>query len=327
MNIRRALKTVVTCLFASALLLLQGCSKNAADIIEVSEKSDVPLVVSTIFPGYDFAGQVGGEKVMVYQLLKPGAESHTYEPTPQDMLLIEKCDVFIYPGGESDSWMSDILENSENDGRKIISMMDEVTPVEEEESEGMHEGGVLSYLFEEEEEEMDEHVWCSPANAALISKAVKDALKEVAPQYADIYEENFKVYEEKLTQLDEAYRQCVAGAKRKEIVVADRFPFRYLCDEYGLSYYAAYPGCSEDAEVTADTVITLCNVVNEKKIPVVFTIEFSSGKIADCVCECTNAKKLTLNSAHNVSNDDIKKGVSYISIMEDNLKNLREALY
>lgn len=310
------------------LSLLAGCKVNTDSVIEEAKRKDVPLVVSTIFPGYDFAKEVAKDKAVVYQLLKPGAESHTYEPTPQDMILIRDCDIFIYAGGESDTWLSDILEDNSNPDRIIISMMDEVNAVEEEEKEGMREGGVLAeYLGEEEEEEFDEHVWTSPLNAAKISEKICESLCALNPSAEELYRDNCEDYLGRLSALNEKYKKVREEAKRNVIVVADRFPFRYLCDEYNLDYCAAYPGCSEDAEVTADTVITLCDVVNKQQIPVVFSIEFSGGKIANSVCECTNAKRLTLHSAHNVSYEDIKRGVSYISIMEDNLSALQEALY
>lgn len=310
----------------AACMIFTACSGRSESVTQEAKRKDIPLVVSTIFPGYDFAKEVGGDKAVVYQLLKPGAESHTYEPTPQDMILIRQCDIFIYAGGESDTWLSDIIEDNSNPDRIIISMMDETETVEEEETEGMREGGVLAELFEEEEEEPDEHVWTSPENAVKISKKICETICEKKPEYSEYYSSNYDDYSDRLSRLDEQFREVIDNSARKVIVVADRFPFRYLCDAYGLEYYAAYPGCSEDAEVTAQTVVTLCNVVKEQDIPVIFTIEFSGGKIANSICECTNARVLTLHSAHNVSAEDIKNGVSYISIMERNILALKEAL-
>lgn len=315
-------------LTVSVSLFLSGCGNSVEDKISASQGRNVPLVVSTIFPGYDFSREVGGDKVEAYKLLKPGAESHTYEPTPQDMVLINKCDIFIYAGGESDTWIDEILADNTNPDRIVISMMDCVSAVTEEESEGMHEGGLLAELMEEEEEEeYDEHVWTSLSNAALISEEICKALCEKSPENASLYQENLDNYRAELLNLDKQYLQMIEGAKRKVIVVGDRFPFRYLCDDYNLEYYAAFPGCAENAEVTADTLITLCDKVNEENIPVVFSIEFSAGKIADSICECTNARRMTLHSAHNVSSDEEKAGTTYLSIMENNLLSLKEALY
>lgn len=317
----------------SALVILSsfvlgGCSQSNVSAIGEAEEKNVPLVVSTIFPGYDFAREVGKNRIVDYQLLKPGAESHTYEPTPQDMILIRECDVFIYAGGESDTWMEDILADESKPDRIVISMMDCVKAVTEEESEGMREGGVLAGLLgEEEEEELDEHVWTSPVNAGIISEKLCDALCVSSPENASFYRDNTEDFQKRLSDIDERYRKMVSDASRNVIVVGDRFPFRYLCDEYGLTYYAAFPGCAEDAEVTADSLVKLCDIVQTEKIPVVFNIEFSSGKIADSICECTGATGRELHSAHNISAYDLKQGVTYLDILERNLETLKEALY
>ncbi len=280
-------------------------------------------VVSTIFPGYDIARQIASDKAEVIQLLPFGAESHTYEPTPRDMMLIRDCDVFIYAGGESDTWIEEILSEEGNPDRVVVSMMDCVSVLDEEEKEGMHEGGILSGLFEEEEEaEADEHTWTSPANAIKITQSVCDALCSVSPANAGIFRQNCDNYTARLSRLDERYREELAKCPNNLIVVADRFPFRYLCEEYGLDYRAAYPGCADNAEVTADSMIVLCDTVRDNGIPVVFSIEFSGGKIADAICEATGAKRATLHSCHNVSDDS----ETYMDIMEQNLDNLVEAL-
>ncbi len=309
---------------AAALLLMPFlCSCDDASTL-MREDNEYPLVVSTIFPGYDFARNIGDEKAGVIQLLPLGAESHTYEPTPQDMMLVKKCDVFIYAGGESDTWIEEILSEDDAQGRVVVSMTEVSDTLVEEEKEGMHEGGVLSDLFgeDEEEEETDEHTWTSPKNAVRICDAICDALCEVSPENAGYYKDNCGKYTGQLKKLDERFSDTVSKCPRKCIVVADRFPFRYLVNDYGLDYRAAFPGCADNAEVAADSIVTMCDYVKDNNIPVIFTIEFSSGKIADCVAEVTGAKILTLHSCHNVSSTDEK----YIDIMERNLINLSEAL-
>lgn len=311
---------------AAALLMMMsicGCaSSDAKSEAAISADEDIPVVVSTIFPGYDLARNIGGDKAVVIQLLAPGAESHTYEPTPQDMLLIRQCDVFIYAGGESDTWIEDILSDDDAPSRIVVSMLDACEALEEEEIEGMHEGGILSELFSEEEEEYDEHTWTSPVNAMKICDAICDAMCEASGANTGYFRENRDAYNERLKDLDNRYRDSISKIPSRKIVVADRFPFRYLCEEYGIEYRAAFPGCSDNAEIIPESLITLCDYVEANEIPVVFTIEFSSGKIADSVCEVTGAKKMLLHSCHNVS--DMSE--SYIDIMNSNLENLLEAM-
>lgn len=314
--------------FMVALLVSLSCVGCSYNDKPKQPSKDKLSIVTTIFPAYDFAVNMASEKADVIQLLKPGAESHTFEPTPQDMAAIKNCDIFIYAGGNSDTWLQDILDSLDSKEVKVISMLDCVSALDEEQVEGMQgEGGVLSYLLEEEEEEEeDEHVWTSPKNAVLICEKIQEALCEVDSPNADYYKSAGEVYIKSLKELDEQYEKKLALCPNKTIVVADRFPFRYLVSEYGIDYYAAFPGCSEDAEVTASTIITLCNKVKEEKIGTVFVIEFSNEKIADCICEVTNAKIGHLNSCHNISAEQKSSGASYISIMEDNLNELVNAL-
>lgn len=338
-------------LFIAALSVLSicfcGCANTDATehFSSLTTPSGKITVVATIFPAYDFARNVGGDKCEVYQLLKPGAESHSYEPTPQDIVLIKNCDVFIYAGGESDSWIETLMDSVDMSGKHVISMLDEVDALDEEEKEGMREGGLLSEYIggehhhhhheegEEEEEhhheeevELDEHVWTSPRNAIRITEAVCECLSDADNADAESYRKNADDYVNRLCQLDDAYKEVISTANRNTIVVADRFPFRYLCEEYGLDYYGAFPGCSEDAEITASSLKFLADTVAKENIPVVFNIEFSNEKIADCICEMTDAKKCLLHSCHNVSQKDMDAGKDYISIMYDNLSVLKEAL-
>ncbi len=305
---------------AAALLLtvaICGCNR----VYETSDEKG-PVVVSTIFPGYDFARSIGKDRAKVIQLLRPGAESHTYEPTPQDMMLIRKCDVFIYAGGESDTWLDEILSDDDAPQRIVVSMTDSCRTLEEEEVTGMHEGGILSEFFSEEEEETDEHTWTSPVNAMAISDAICDAMCRACPENENYYRQNCKEYDAKLYELDQRYRSALSKCPDRRIVVADRFPFRYMCEEYDIEYRAAFPGCSDNAEVIADSLVTLCDYTRKNHIPAVFSIEFSSGKIADSVCEATGAKRMLLHSCHNVSDTN----ETYIDIMNRNLDNLLEAM-
>lgn len=302
----------------AASLLLAACN-NAAP----SEDTGRINVVTTIYPPADFASQVGGEYVNVNQLLKPGAESHTYEPTPKDILAIQNCDLFIYVGGESDAWIDDILSSIDTSKVHTLKMIDAVDVLAEELVDGMEEE---SEEGEGEEEELDEHVWTCVNNAALITDEICEQLVLIDPEHEAYYKQNCDSYTEQLMALDKEYRDVVSSAKRTEIIVADRFPFRYMAHEYGLSYYAAFPGCSADSEPSARTLSFLIDKAQEDNIPVVFHIEFSSEKIADSVVEVCGAKKSLLHSCHNLSQDEWESGADYISIMTQNLKNLEEAL-
>ncbi|MDR2375004.1 MAG: zinc ABC transporter substrate-binding protein [Treponema sp.] len=466
-------------------------------------------VVTTIFPPYDFVRAIAGDKAAITMLLPPGAESHSFEPTPQDIIKVQNCDVFIYVGGESDAWVEMILESMDTSRMQIITLMDCVEVVEEVIVEGMqdeeghdhshsHEeddftledvkdrsltdwvgdwqsvyphlldgtldpvmehkaedgtktareyfeqyktaymtdvdrititgdsitfyrngvpamasyvyrgtgitdvddgslwvrykfealgtppDGAPKYLMfsdhlhaparsehfhvyasnksfdelmedtnpvnyptyysasltkdeivaemigheeEEEEAEYDEHVWTSPRNAKLIVQKIADVLKQRDAANAAEYERNTAAYLAKLTELDASFQALVEGARRKTLVFGDRFPFRYFADAYGLSYFAAFPGCSTETEASAATIAFLINKVRAERIPVVFHIELSNERIADTICEETGARKLLLHAVHNVSKRDFDQGANYYDLMSRNVQNLREALY
>jgi zinc transport system substrate-binding protein len=280
-------------------------------------------VVSTIFPPYDFVRAIAGDRVNLTMLLPPGAESHSFEPTPQDIIRVQNSDIFIFVGGESDAWVEGILDSMDTSGMEIVTFMDCVEVVEEEIVEGMQEE-------EEEEEEgaeYDEHVWTSPRNAKLITQKIADVLKQRDPANAAEYERNTAAYLAKLTELDASFQKVIDGAKRKTMVFGDRFPFRYFADAYGLSYFAAFPGCSTETEASAATIAFLINKIRAEGIPVIFHIELSNEKIADVICEETGAKKLLLHAVHNVSKRDFERGANYYDLMSQNVKNLQEALY
>jgi zinc transport system substrate-binding protein len=258
-------------------------------------------------------------------LLPPGSESHSFEPSPKDIITIQNSDIFIYVGGESDGWIDRILESMNTDNMKILAMIDTVEAVEEEIVEGMEDD-------DDEGEEIaeaayDEHVWTSPQNVLLIVQAITDLLCEADPSNADFYQQNAAAYSEELELLDAAFDELVSGAKRNTIVFADRFPFRYFADAYGLSYFAAFPGCSTETEPSAATVAFLIDKIRAEQIPVVFHIELSNERMANTISDETGAKKLLLHSCHNITKRDFDSGLSYLEIMKTNVANLREALY
>ena len=324
---KKVLKVMIVAIMVFGIVGLTGCNKN--------NKNNKLTIISTSFPGYDFARAItkDNDNVEVKMLLKPGAEMHDFEPTPQDIKNIKNSDIFIYVGGDSDEWIEDVLDDIDTDKTKIIKLMDLVNIVEEEHVEGMEEHHHDEDDEEHEEEheheeeiEYDEHVWTSPINAITITNKLKDEVVKIDNENKELYEKNASNYVNELTNIDNEIKDIVKNGKRKEIIFGDRFPLRYFVDEYGLSYYAAFPGCSEQTEASAKTISFLINKVKEDKIPVVFHIELSSGKIANAIAKETGAKVLELKTAHNISQKDFDAGVTYVDIMKDNIKVLKEAL-
>jgi zinc transport system substrate-binding protein len=314
------LKRTFLLLITAAVILygVSGCKpKKTAATRSANGKINVTV---TVFPPYDFVRQIAGDKVNLNLLLPPGAESHSFEPSPRDIITVQNSDIFIYVGGESDAWVNRILESMNTDNMKILAMIETVEAVEEEVVEGMEEEG------EEEEAAYDEHVWTSPGNAMLIVNAITELICEIDPANADFYRGNSIDYINKLAEVDNAFWEVIATAKRNTIVFADRFPFRYFADAYGLKYYAAFPGCSTETEPSAATVAFLINKIKAEKIPVVFHIELSNERMADAISGETTAKKLLLHACHNVSKRDFDAGLGYLDFMRKNVENLREAL-
>ena len=314
------------------LLLLSGCASPGT---AGSEDSGKIRAVATIFPQYDFLRQIGGDHLELTMLLKPGAESHSSEPTPADMITVSQSDLFVYVGGDSDAWVETILESVDVSEKEIVTLMDCVETVAEEDVEGMETHGHAHDHEDEdptaadgdhEEAEQDEHVWTSPRNAVRIVEKLRDALIAVDPENAGDYTQNAADYIDRLNRLDQEFQETVDTAKRHTILLGDRFPFRYLADAYGLDYYAAFPGCSSESEASAKTIAFLIDKVKEEKIPVVFSIELSNEKMTDSICEATGATKLQLHSCHNVTRDDFEQGITYLDLMERNVQALKEAL-
>ncbi|MEG1848722.1 MAG: metal ABC transporter substrate-binding protein [Lachnospiraceae bacterium] len=306
------------------IAILSACGAEPKQTTE-KEKTKRLSIVTTVFPPYDFAKAVGGEYVDVTMLLSPGMESHSYEPTPQDIIKINESDLFIYVGGESDTWVESILDSLDKDAAlTTLTLMDCVETVEEEAVEGM----------ETEKQEMatplpeyDEHVWTSPRNAQLITEKIAEKLCSIDTEHRTAYEQQKIIYLKELSELDHKYQEVVNQAVRKELVFGDRFPFRYLVDAYGLSYYAAFPGCSSETEPSAATIAFLTDKVKEDKIPLVLYLELSNHTIADAIAESTGTQTAMLHSCHNISAKEAEAGVTYLSLMQQNLEVLKGALY
>ena len=300
---------------ATALCLCSCASQNEAD----NKDSQKLKIISTVFPPYDLARQIAGDNADISILLPPGSESHTYEPTAKEILEIQNCDIFLYIGGENEQWAEKIISSNKSDSVKTVKLIDCVKTLEEAElHEEEHE--------EEHSHETDEHIWTSPKNEQLMLTAVYDAICEADPENKAVYTKNKDSYNGQLSELDKAYKEAVGNAKNKTIIMADKFPFRYLAEEYGLDFYAAFSSCSDESEPSAATMTSLISKIKELKIPVVYYLEFSSTKVADTLCSETGASSLMLHSCHNVSKEDLDKGVTYVDLMKQNLENLKTAL-
>ena len=290
-------------------------------------------IVTTIFPEYDWVMNVLGDKkdtANLTLLLDSGIDLHSYQPTPRDIMTISKCDLFIYVGGESDNWVDDALKQATNKEMKVINMMETLGDAikEEEVIEGM-EGEEEEGEEEEEEAEYDEHVWLSLKNAQTLVNEISKALGEIDQENANYYQNNATGYVNSLKDLDSRYAQTVSGGTKDTILFADRFPFRYLVDDYNLKYYAAFVGCSAETEASFETIAFLANKVDELGLNVIFKIESSDGAIANTVKNATQNKNqtiLTMDSIQSASTKEYKAGRNYISIMEQNLTALTEAV-
>ncbi|MGN0546211.1 MAG: metal ABC transporter substrate-binding protein [Acutalibacteraceae bacterium] len=310
-------------IFISLLILLctlASCSGKAEERHKLS-------IVCTTFPQYDFLKNILGSDEGLTLLIDDGADLHSFEPTAQDIIKIGSADLFVYIGGNSDRWVENALKSANNPKLKTLALMDTVDTLEEEYVAGMER--------EEEEHreahsgshaEEDEHIWLSVRNAEKMTSALCDAVCGIDPENAEKYKANADSYKSKLSELDNNFSAAVDGAKRKTLLFADRFPFRYLTEDYGLSYYAAFAGCSSESEASFKTMAFLIDKTKELSLPVVLTIDGSDGSIAKTVCEATGAKTAELNSCQSVTAKNIENGVNYLDIMKNNFEVILEAL-
>lgn len=327
------MKKITVLLLALFMLVgaLAGCGKQ-----NDTNQTDKLSIVTTIFPGYDWVREILGDKAdnaEITMLLDNGVDLHSYQPTADDIVKISDCDLFIYVGGESDEWVEDALRNAANRNMKVINLLEVLgdSVKTEEIVEGMQEEEHEHEDAEEHEheEEADEHVWLSLKNAKMLVRVISKALQELDPDNKDIYAANADAYVKKLSALDAEYQAAVDAASNKTILFGDRFPFRYLVDDYGLRYYAAFVGCSAETEAGFETISFLAKRVDEWKLPCVLTIEGAQHKIAETVVRNTTAKNqrvLTMDSMQSTTSKDVKNGTTYLSVMEKNLSVLKEAL-
>ena len=332
---------------ASFFLALALAFSLTACTVPVEKADDGKIqIVATLFPYYDFARAIAGDRADVTLLLSPGREAHSFEPTPLDAVTISESDVFLYNGGEGEYWVDSMLDAAGENIAVVARMMDYVDALDEEYVEGMqgadghdhdHEHGSHDdhddhdHDHEEDEHdsdevEYDEHIWTSPKNAVVLCRAVCDAICKADPANEDFYRANCDGYCAQIEALDARFASLCESVPHKLLVFVDRFPMLYFCREFGLDYRAAFHGCSGDTEPSLATIKYLIDKVEDEDIPVVYTIDFGTKKVAAVVSECTGAAVDTLYSMQTVSRADFDAGETYLTLMERNYEALRKGL-
>lgn len=315
----------INIIFISIVSCLAGCANIDSD-------GNINIVC-TIFPIYDWVNEIIGNEtsnnITTSYLLENGSELHSYEPSVSDIAKISSCDLFIYVGGESDKWVNEVLTQKQNKNMIVLNLLDILGDAakEEEIKEGMQE--TEQNESHDEDAEYDEHIWLSLKNCKIFCNKITDALKSIDSKNLTTYTENLKLFENKIDALDTQYEEAVSRATQKTILFGDRFPFRYLVDDYELDYYAAFSGCSSETEASFETITFLVNKIDELNLNVIFTIEGNNNGVAETIKSNTktkNQKILIMNSMQSVSKNDIKNGAKYISYMTENLENLKQAL-
>ena len=306
-------------LFAAGVLMLTACGaeKNTENTSGKAE-TDKIKITATLFPQYDFARAIGGDRAEVSMLLPAGAESHSYEPSPAEIIEAGKCGLFIYTGEYMETWAESIVDVLDEDVYVLdVSQGIDLESYNSEEDHNDHEG---------HEHNVDPHVWTDPVLAMKMSENIYNALCEIDGENAGYYKENYDGVIAKLSALDSEFREIVSASSDKFIVFGGRFAFNYFVKEYGLEYVSAYESCSSESEPSAAKISSIIETVRGKNIPVVFYEELSTGNVADIICEETGAEKLVLHSCHNISAEDFAAGVTYFDLMEKNAENLKKGL-
>ena len=346
MNMRISrLNTGFAAAFLGISLLLGGCAQTeeSQGAFDVSPEAAGKLKVAvTLFPYYDFVRQVAGDQVELSLVIPAGMDSHSFEPTPRDIRTMQEADVIIANGGAMEHWVDQVVDSFDREDQTVVIMMDHVDAVEEEIVEGMehsdeghghvhvHEDGEEDGHLEEDESqyeiEYDEHIWTSPVNAMRMVDVIAETLTERDPDHGAMYQAGAAAYLEELERLDKEFREVRDSAVHDMIVMGDKFPLRYFADTYGLRYRAAFSGCSSDTEPSARTIAYLIDKVKEEGLPVIYYLELSSHRVAEIIGEETGAVPLLFHSCHNVTRRQFEEGVTYLELMEQNVKNLREGL-
>lgn len=328
----KKISVLLSGLFLLMCIPLTGCS----DTVTSETKREKISIVSTVFPGYDFARQIAGDHAELTLLLPPEADSHSYEPSGKDIIKIQNSDLFIYIGSEADQWVETVLASLEYP-IQTFRLMDQVELLTEEWIQGMEPSDDHDHddhddhddddhTHEHDASEYDQHVWTSPRNAMQITRNLAKVMGETDPDHSQVYHQHAEESVQQLKQLDQQFTDLFDTVSNTTLVFGDRFPMRYFVDAYGLDYYAAFSGCSTDTEASPGTIAFLIDRIKEQSISTIFYLEFSNQNIANSIAEQTGASTAQFHSAHNVSKDDLQNGVTYLSLMQQNLKTLQEAL-
>lgn len=293
-------------------LLIFGCQKNSGS----ESAGDRLKIVVTGFPLYDFARAVSKDRADITMLIKPGSDAHSYDPSPMDIMKIEQSNIFIYMGGEGDSWVKNVLSSISNDKLKVIRIFDFIPPYIGEQDDNMSSHN----------HHMDEHIWTSPIIAQQIVDVISREIADADAVNKDFYLANAYEYREKISSLDMEFRTLIDGSDRRAIIVADRFPFMYFAEEYSLDHVSAFPGCDVETDISVSVMADLINAIKDGGYKYIYYVELSNQKIADAVSGHTGAEKLLLHSIQNVTADEFSSGETYVSLMRKNLENLRRGL-
>lgn len=321
---KKRILIIIFCI--SVLSVFCACNSNRQKISEAS--SSKLKIVTTIFPEYDWVRNIIGRNTNIEPilLLSNGTDLHSYQPSVDDIVKISTCDIFVYVGGESDGWVNDALKNATNKNMVVVNLMESLKDSIKEEE---HTGVMQVAEEESEEKEFDEHIWLSLKNAAKIVNILEETIEKADPVNAAAYRKNANSYIKEINKLDEEYIKTISDSKTKTLIFGDRFPFRYLTDDYDLTYYAAFPGCSAETEASFETITRLAEKTDEYSAGCIITIDSSDDKIAKSIINNTkskNQKILSLNSIQSVTKDDIENDITYLSIMKNNLSVIKEAL-
>lgn len=331
-------------LILAGAVLITGCTAKTEKKDKGDNTKGKLKIVTTIFPEYDITRAIAKDKVDLELMIKPGVDVHSFTPTPQDIKTVQNSDIFVYGGTEHDKWVENLTKSIDMKNKKVVKLVDGIQQLEEESVDGMkHEHHHDDKKEDEhnhdhkhekedehnhkgEEKELDPHYWTSPKNAIQMVKTITNALVEKDPDNAEFYKENAENYIKQLEGVDKELHDVVDNAKIKQVVIADRFPFRYLFKDLGLEYRALFSGCSVESTASAGQIKKMVDYVKENKIPVVYHIEMGKGELAETVAKNSGAKVKLLHSIHTVTKEDFDKGITYIDLMKQNVEALKEGL-
>lgn len=332
-------------LILAGAVLITGCTAKTEKKDKGDNTKGKLKVVTTIFPEYDITRAIAKDKVDLELMIKPGVDVHSFTPTPQDIKTVQNSNIFVYGGTEHDKWVENLTKSIDMKNKKVVKLVDGIQQLEEESVDGMkhehhhddekedehnhnheHEKEDEHDHKDESEKELDPHYWTSPKNAIQMVKTITNALVEKDPDNAEFYKENAKNYIKQLEGVDKELHDVVDNAKIKKVVIADRFPFRYLFKDLGLEYRALFSGCSVESTASAGQIKKMVDYVKENKIPVVYHIEMGKGELAETVAKNSGSKVKLLHSIHTVTKEDFDKGVTYIDLMKQNVEALKEGL-